>query len=671
MRILSLLLLFLSLMTTARAQERYTQLALHAEDHTPAAGDTVTLALEQRIAPGWHTYWRNPGDSGAEPFINWTLPEGFTIGEIQWPAPTKIPYGPLLNYGYKDRAILLQDLNVPDSYDGAPVTLTADVDILVCADVCIPETETLSITLGEGSSSLDFTEARKALPETIHWRAEYYEENGHFLVNINFAPDYQLRDLAIFPAQWGIVDNAAPVEWMAASSVLGVKQKRGDRALAEIDTLDFILKTTNDDGNRYYTMTAKPTLPLVFQFASSESPGTDSTSSNINVPLILLFAFLGGLILNLMPCVFPVLSIKAFSLIKVANESTARAKAHGISYMAGVMVSFVAIAAILIGLQAGGAQIGWGFQLQNPIVVTFLIYLLLCVGLNLSGVFGFKPVTAGDAMAGKQGLSGSFFTGVLATLVATPCTAPFMATAIGVALTLPAPAALGIFAMLGFGLAFPYMLLAFAPSLQAQLPKPGAWMKTFQHVLAFPMFAAATWLITVLAEQVNHTQLSAVLYGLVALSFGVWLFAHNNGALTRTIALIAIIAAFAAPFLSAPKADLGTDFSPAALEEALQTENPVFVEMTAAWCITCKVNHAVALDVTQTRDLFAKEKVEYLVGDWTSFDPHITDYLKQFNRSGVPIYVFYPAPKNGERPKPELLPQILTPDIVENAITAH
>ncbi len=393
------------------------------------------------------------------------------------------------------------------------------------------------------------------------------------------------------------------------------------------------------------------------------------------------------MLINLMPCVFPVLLIKALSLVKIADKHPELARLHGLSYTAGVVLSFVAIAGALIALQTAGAGVGWGFHLQNPIVVTLLAYLLFIIGLNLSGLFEFggEFVNIGGKLTQGSGLGSSFFTGVLATLVATPCTAPFMGTAIGFALTQDPIVSLSVFAALGFGLALPYLALSFAPFLQHALPKPGAWMETFKELLAFPMYASAAWLVWVLSQQIGPMGMLGVLMGMVAIAFGLWLLKHRpkSGywkAKTKIIAVIAFISAIAllpVGELAQPNnsvvqsMEFGETYSPEKLEALLNENSPIFVEMTAAWCITCKVNHAIAINTDATKKLFAGTKVRYLIGDWTNQDLEITKYLNRYGRNGVPIYVYY-GPKDAEtctRPDPKVLPQILTPGIVKNAIT--
>lgn len=690
MRLLSFFLMVFTVMISgAQAQDgqRYTSLRLVAERTQVQAGDVITVAIEQTIAPGWHTYWKNPGDSGAEPVFDWQLPEGFTIGPVQWQAPEKIPYGPLLNYGYSNSAITLQDLTIADGYDGGPISMPVEIEILVCEDVCIPEFDSLVLQLNDGSAvdNSDYiARAREVIAPIVDWTVSYAAEGDQFLLSVELPDVMDITEASFVPEAWGAVDNAAAVSFDLEGQTLMMRQQRGEQSLNDFDTLGLVLKLVTVDGVFHYDVAAKPAVAV----ASAAPLGVilDEAGSVVapSLLLILLGAFVGGLVLNLMPCVFPVLSIKALSLVKIAADHPAEARAHGLAYTAGVVLSFLAVAGALMVLQFGGAQIGWGFQLQNPLIVTGLAYLLLIVGLNLAGLFEFGGglTNAGGKLSAKSGKIGAFFTGVLATIVATPCTAPFMATAIGVALTQPPVIGLSVFAVLGLGLAFPYLALSFVPILQHLLPKPGAWMKTFQQFLAFPMFLAVVWLLWVLAQQVSDVQLLGVMLGMVAIAFGFWAW-PKGGVLVKAIAVLSFGAAvWVLPMMTHSLAGVsavsekkiisfGEEFYGERLATYLDdTDQPVFVEMTAAWCITCKLNHATSINVQATRDLFAAQDVAFLVGDWTNRDAEITAYLQSFGRSGVPLYVFYPAPIDGVRPDAVLLPQLLTPSIVEDVVLA-
>ena len=687
-------ILFLTLMALSLVQNTYAQespnenlvdIRLMAERTNVKGGDEIWIGIEQSITPHWHTYWKNPGDSGTATNAAWNLEGGFEISEILWPTPKRLPFGPLVNYGYEGNVILIQKLKLPKNLPPGPITLSADIELLVCKEECIPEYGTYSLTLNdpvtiEEDNAGYFENALARLPVNVDWAIQYEENGNNLKTSItlpkDFANSIDPASVQFFPYEWGMVDNAKMQSSRIDENILTINQERGQRDLNEIGSAPFVLAFDDKAGKSYsFEITANSTASL------PQTPNT-APEQNITIVTALFFALLGGLILNLMPCVFPVLSIKALSLVKISDESPALARAHGLAYTAGVMLSFIAIAAILLALKSAGAQIGWGFQLQNPIVVGGLAYLLFILGLNLMGYFeiGSGLGNAGNKLTQGNGLNSSFFTGVLATLVATPCTAPFMAGAIGFALTQTTFVNLTIFTALGFGLALPYLLLSFIPALQKVMPKPGAWMNTFKQFLAFPMFGAAIWLVWVVSKQAGSTGTLQMLVGMISIAFGIWLLGKTSKIGSKILAiLLFLIAAFMLIMPSAQtptnSSDLpaknshefGEVFTPEKLGTLLaETNDPVFVEMTAAWCITCKVNHAVAINISSTKQAFKNNNVQYLQGDWTNQDPAITEYLNSFGRNGVPIYVYY-GPKNnetGQRPEPKVLPQILTPKML-------
>jgi thiol:disulfide interchange protein len=418
--------------------------------------------------------------------------------------------------------------------------------------------------------------------------------------------------------------------------------------------------------------------------------GSDSAPAKAESELVLasamLLALLGGVILNLMPCVFPVLSIKALALIKHARHEPRQTKLHGLAYTLGILASFLLLGTILIALKAGGAEIGWGFQFQSPLFVLAVAYLMFTVGLSLSGVFsiGSSVAGVGSSLAGRSGYSGSFFTGVLATIVATPCTAPFMGAAVGFALSQPPVVLLMVFLSLGLGLALPYLLLSNWPSLQRRLPKPGVWMDRLKQGMAFPMYAAAVWLVWVLAQQSGINSIVVALGGMVAIAFAAWLYEatkYSEKTAQRTGLGFSVLLLSAALFggyfgveeapasaVAAETADSHWEpYTPARLKELRSAGKPIFLNFTAAWCISCLVNEKVALSQDAVIDAFARGGITYLKGDWTNRDPEITRILAEFGRSGVPLYLYYPA---GVSTSPVILPQILTPEIVTQAVAA-
>lgn len=681
--------LAVSAQETSGTQQKYVKIRLLPERAAIAPGEEIWVGIEQSIHPGWHTYWRNPGDSGSDPRVKWTLPEGFSVSEIHWPTPKKLPFGPMTNYGYENNVILLQKLKAPDSLPEGPLSFSAMVDVLVCHDICIPEFGTYDMTLNaaqEGEDNAPYLlEAQTKLPMDAPEQALLRKLEDAVELEIPSAAwcnhgDNPCAGIEMFPLEWGIVNNAAPPRILFDGTKLSIRQEAGERDWAELNEPRFLITYTDAQGQ-------KAGIEFV---AAMDAPGIvfdmDDIRTGPSLPLVLLLALVGGLILNLMPCVFPVLSLKALSLIKTAQKNPAQARLHGISYTAGVIASFLAIAGILMALQAAGAQIGWGFQLQNPIVITLLIYLLFAIGLNLMGFFEVpsRLENIGGKLAGGKGVSGSFFTGILATIVATPCTAPFMGAAIGFALTQNAFISLIVFAFLGLGLALPYLALSFVPALQRLLPKPGKWMETFRQFLSFPIFLTCVWLLWVLSQQVGPAGILGAALGVTSLTFALWLAktAPSSGLWRRIVRILAILSALAALGFMPLGADIsstiqtssiqsfGEVYSAAKLEEALAGDFPVFVEMTAAWCITCKVNHATSLNIESTKKLFAEKGIKFLVGDWTNYDPAITEFLNRFGRNGVPIYVYYapPSPETKQRPEPVLLPQILTPGLVAGAL---
>ncbi len=683
-------------LTPAFADEPHVKVRLVPEHTHIAASETIQIAVEQTIDPHWHTYWVNPGDSGTAPEISWKMPDGFTTGDFAWPVPQKIPFGPLTNYGYEDKVVLLQALTAPAKLPDGPLTLDAEVTILVCADICIPETSTHTVILNDGENidnSGLIANAQKHFPEPVSWQATFHEDGQIFVIDIplndhEFFSSTQSRTPVILPHEWGIIDNVADAETLQTTERLRLTQKRGNRALSEIRELRTVLTYTDKNGG--YRSVEIVALP-----AAQKSAAASSTAGEMPPPAqqttlfaALLFALLGGIILNLMPCVFPVLSLKVISLSKMSDKEQSHAATSGFTYTAGVILSFALIAGTLMALKAAGAEIGWGFQLQNAAVVYGLALLLFIIGLNLSGVFMLQGsfTSVGQKLTQQNGLTGTFFTGVLATLVATPCTAPFMGAAMGYALTQPAVSGMSVFIALGLGLALPYLLLTLLPPLRKLLPRPGVWMETFKEFLAFPMYASAAWLIWVYAQQAGGMAVLSALLGFVAVAFTLWAWKRRPaGKAARLIVNILILTVLACGLalsftealrpvektaLTATGDEMWENFTTTRLEELLRGNDPVFIDMTAAWCITCKVNERVALNIPETRMLFDEKNITALKGDWTNQNPEITKFLESHGRKGVPIYVFYASrdPVTGERPAPEILPQLLTPAIVAEAI---
>lgn len=652
-------------------------------------GETITVGLHQRIAPHWHTYWSNPGDSGTATSMDWTLPEGVVAGDIQWPAPHYFAVGPVGNYGYENNVTLLVPITVPSTVQpGASLPLSAKVNWLVCKDICIPQQATLRLDLpvvAKGSprsvKNEGIGQARSQLPRALPWLVDAERAPDHVALILPPAAAGQgVTGVRFFASEWGQISHNAKQVQLQAGPQFVLQIPHGDAPAQIGDRLKGVLVLTSSsasgDLRQAYALDVALTAPTARSKVVDQPRSADHVGS---LGPALLLALLGGLVLNLMPCVFPVLSIKALSLLQHSERSALHSRLHGLAYTAGVLFSFAALAALLIALKAGGAQAGWGFQFQSPVFVLLVAYLMFAVGLNLSGVFDFGSSMSdvGSSLANRQGYAGSFFTGVLATIVATPCTAPFMGGAIGFAMSQPPLALLAVFLSLGFGLALPYLLLSTWPRLQKSLPRPGAWMDWLKQGLAFPMYGAAAWLVWVLAQQAGINAMAVALAGMVALAFGAWVYGRSrSGALlTRrtgaVMATLALLIALTGGTLGIDTVHAGAEpdqaqrhwqpYSQAQFKALRADGQPVFLNFTAAWCITCLVNEKVALNQTPVTEAFQRAGIHYLKGDWTNQDAAISQILSQFGRNGVPLYVYYPK---GTGSQPVVLPQLLTPDIV-------
>lgn len=670
MKNLSYLIIFICLFSTqALAQfsapvkvENHVTIELKTDQDAFVPGRGLTLGIVQNIPEGWHTYWFNPGDSGAESHFDFVMPDGFKMTGIQWPTPERIPYDILMNFGYEDQAVFLTEVIAPEQIGAYFATISVEANWLVCKDICIPEHQKLELTLPveQNANKINtefFNSARSKIPSSLDTTATYSEDGDDFILRLDRASLPDENYTAFFPFEYGLIKNA-PVQTIVSSpSTVVFSAPRDLRKLTEVDQSSFVIVSENNayriNATRDKTVTAVPTPPPAAR---------DGFFYHV------ILALLGGLILNLMPCVFPVLSLKALSIVKLRGEESRDIIWHGISYTGGVIISFAIFAAIILGLRHTGAVLGWGFHLQNPFNILILSYLMFAIGLNLLNVYtiGGRFMNFGQGLGNNKTKLGSFFTGVLAALVATPCTAPFMAAAIGYATVQPALKSFTIFVMVGFGLALPYLLLTIIPPLQKILPRPGQWMETFKKLLSIPMFLTVVWLLWVLYQQAG---LLAVIYAAMGLALLTVILKQKH--LSQVFAGLFVLILLM-PFM--PK-DIVKDseslnrWSPEKLEQALDTDQPVFVNMTASWCITCKVNENTTLTSETVEHAFQDYDVIYLVGDWTNEDLEITKFMREFNRNGVPLYVYYPAPENGVRAPAVVLPQILTPSIVTDAIT--
>jgi len=650
-------------------------------------GTPFWVGLRQQIARGWHTYWINPGDSGEAPTIDWSLPPGFTAEPIVWPRPQRLRVGPAMSYGYTGEVVLLTRLVPPaDVRPGRPVTLRAHVSWLVCEKTCIPEEADVALTLpvATGRPALAPTAAaiegaRRAVPAPSPWPATMQATAETVTVAVaarGLRPE-RIAEAWLVPGRWGVIDHAADQALTVDERGLTLRIPRGPLPEATATDLDGVL-VVRERLERGESVQA---------FAIRAAVDRPATAGALTLAAAVGLALVGGLVLNLMPCVLPVLSIKAIALVAHAQTTTGAMRRHGLAYSGGVLVSFAALAGLLIVLRAAGAEIGWGFQLQSPLVVGALAYLLFALGLALSGV-----LTIGEGWAGlghqlttRPGYAGSFFTGALAAVAATPCTAPFMGVAVGYALTQPALPALLVFEALGLGLALPFLTLSLVPAWRRLLPRPGPWMERLRQALAFPLYASVAWLVWVVSRQAGADAVALVLGGLLLIAFAAWL--HGATRATRStgrrraasaVALACVAGALAlGPLVSpspappaaaapagAPTLARAEPFTPARLAALRAQGTPVFVNFTAAWCITCLVNEKVALHSPAVAEAFARRGVVYLKADWTSKSPEIAALLESFGRSGVPLYVVYGRAAD----PPRVLPQILSERTIIEAV---
>ncbi len=673
--------------TTAQTEEVKAELL--ADRAAVAPGGTVLLGLDLTIKQGWHTYWRTPGDSGQPTSIRWTLPEGVTAGEIQWPLPDRVEVLGIMNFGYHDHTTLLTELKIDPAAAPAAAEIKADVTWLVCADVCIPQDASFSMPLKIDPAAAGTTPAastlevvRNSLPQAAPFPVKASRNGDQITFSAGPGVEGTVKNVTYFPTQDGLIVNAAPqtAKVKDGSFTLAVVAEKKSETIADAKGLLVVERAApgGDIGKVGYYFDS----PIAWT-----GPGAGGAAADMSLALALAFAFLGGIILNVMPCVLPVLVMKAMSFIKKSGVSAAERRKDALFYTAGVLAAFTALVGGLLALRAGGAAIGWGFQLQSPVFVAAVAYVMLLLGLNLSGVFVMTgDFGVGQSLTSKSGPAGSFFTGLLAVVVAAPCTGPFMGAAVGYALTQPPVMSLAIFEALALGLAFPYLLLAFVPAAGRLLPRPGVWMDRVKQVLAFPLYGAAAWLIWVLAQQLDPIGLGFAFAGVVAVGFAGWLIgiSQQSGSCGRQVSLgfaglavlgvIAVILSLNDRAAAAPTANTGAvaegapsePFTAARLKELQAAGRPVLVNFTAAWCLTCIVNERVALSHQEVADALKGRNAAYLKADWTNQNPEITAALHSLGRDGVPLYVLY----DGKGGAPKILPQLLTPAIVADAIKA-
>ena len=678
----------------------------HAPDGADS-GKPVWVGLQLSHQPEWHTYWKNSGDSGLPTVLTWTLPPGVIAGDIAWPLPKKILIGNLANYGYEGTVLLPVPLTITPDFK--PSLLNGDLEIklkaswLVCRKECIPEEGEFVLRLPVRSStalhSAAFATAQQAQPAPLRDDSQVEVQGNNLKVLVGgLPPALHGKTLEFYPETTEVIETAAPwtQAWQGtvwtASVPLSAQRSQSPTVMPLVLVLDAsgqrqgFVAQAKVVGNWPSAVTGAGVSPeLAAALKTNVGAGGGLAQPGPAVPLsvwaAVLGALIGGLILNLMPCVFPVLAIKVMSFTRHANDRRGH-RISGLAYTAGVVLSFLALGALLLGLRNAGEQLGWGFQLQSPAVVAALAVLFTVIGLNLAGLFEFGQFVSSRVatLESKNPAANAFLSGVLAVAIASPCTAPFMGASLGLALGLPAVQALLIFASIGVGMALPYLAASLIPSVARMLPRPGAWMETFRRAMAFPMFATVVWLVWVLGQQSGIDGAGALLALLVGLALVIWSLTLKGRSriviATISIAAVALLAGAIganvikplepmAATASAASGERWQPWAPGRVEQVLATGAPVFVDFTAAWCVTCQYNKKTTLSHPAVLTDLTAKKVTLLRADWTRRDPSITAALSALGRNGVPVYVLY---QNGHAPV--VLSEILSVDEVRSALAA-
>ncbi|MDQ2962223.1 MAG: thioredoxin family protein [Pseudomonadota bacterium] len=658
-------------------------------------GTSLTVALRLKMDKGWHTYWQNPGESGLPTTLAWKLPAGLTAGPIQWPPPRALPVGPLINYGYEGEVLLLTDIAATSALSSAaPATLRARADWLVCKEICIPEGADLALTLPVSpQSSSDpqwgdaIARARASVPRPLAgWTVAASGQGSR--VEVALTPGADRGDpgeIRFFPFAEGKIEPSAPQTLVREGATLRLTLPVASQRVGDFTRVAGVLIASKGFGAQ---SAASIDVPLAGSIVAGPRPNAATApfasdgGTDISLGVALAFALAGGLLLNLMPCVFPVLSLKVLGF--AAHRANSRAmRVHGLAFAAGVIGSFWLRAGLLLALRAAGAQLGWGFQLQSPAVVVGLAVLFFVLALNLSGVFEigqFLPSSLSTWNARNTYVNDAL-SGVLAVVVASPCSAPFMGAAIGYALMQSAPFTVAVFTALGFGMALPYLLLAFFPGWRNKLPAPGPWMLRLKEVLAFPLYATVIWLAWVLGAELDNDAVArlALMLLLIALSLWAWQTMRNGGARAwGSVALAGLVAAIVAgapvvgaavtgsePVVKPLAADKGPwqDYAPERVRQLTDAGRVVFVDFTAAWCVTCQVNKRLVLNTEAVQQAFAQNNVALVRADWTRRDATIGRALAALGRSGVPVYVLYRPGR-----EPLILPEVLQKRTIIDAL---
>jgi thiol:disulfide interchange protein/DsbC/DsbD-like thiol-disulfide interchange protein len=677
-----ILLLALLLPCLSHAQARATAPHLSVRLVVPPAqiypGQNLTAGLYFKLEQGWHVYWINAGDSGEPPSIKWTLPEGITADSLQFPAPRRLPLGPLMDFGYENEVLFPIPMHVASSFKPASPTidLAGKVTWLVCREVCIPGSATLSVerpALSSQPANVGAVAADQALidrfsttlpqPLPSGFGARFQSTPQGFTLTVETGR--RVHSAQFFPFDQNIIANAAPQPVQFLPNGVEISLTKDENLSAIPKELHGLLVL--GDGHTYEFHAAPGTLAL----AATPSPSTGMLH-------IILLSFIGGIILNLMPCVFPVLFLKGLALVRSSAEERRHQRLHGLVYTLGILVSFWIVVGILLALRAAGHNLGWGFQFQSPLFIVLLSLFLFFLGLSLAGQFeiGLTLTSAGSSLAEKEGYAGSFFTGVLAVVVATPCTAPLMGAAIGYALAHSATVSIAVFTAVALGLAAPYLLLAFNPAWTRILPRPGTWMEILKQAVSIPIFGTVIWLVWVFNQTTAASSLIFLLTAFLLLAIAGWILGRWPAKFPATVAAVLVLAlAVAVPVWSLhaltpspiTRAQDATwqPYTPDLVAKYRAEGKPVFVDFTASWCLSCQVNERVVLDRADVQQRLKSSGVKLIRADWTNHNETIANALAALGRSGVPTYVLYPADPNAP---PRLLPEVLTPGIVFHAL---
>lgn len=682
----------------APARTGHVEAELVPEKTALTPGGTLTVALRLVMERGWHTYWRNPGESGLPTTLKWTLEDGLTAGAIQWPAPRALPAGPLVNYGYDGEVLLLTDVTAaPDLAPGRAMNIAARADWLVCKEICIPEGADLSLTLPVAARAdpdprwaTTIARTRAELPGPLEgWKVS---ASGHGdKVELALTPDAGAGDpgdIRFFPYGEGKIEPSAPQTLAREGGKLKLTLPVSSQPVGEFTHVAGVLTASRGfgAGDRGAVTIDVPLSGSVTAGRAAAAPAVAplalDAGGDLSLGIALVFALVGGGLLNLMPCVFPVLSLKVLGFAAHGSDSATQ-RAHGLAFGGGVIASFVLLAGLLIALRAGGVQLGWGFQLQSPAVIAGLALLFFVLALNLSGLFEIGRILPSSlaSWSARNAYVNDALSGVLAVAIASPCSAPFMGAAIGYALAQSATATLAVFAALGVGMALPYLLLAFFPGWRNRLPRPGPWMLRLRQVLAFPLYATVIWLAWVLGAQLDNDAVARLGAALLLVAFALWAWqTARTGASAgwRWTALGAIAAAvlIGMPIAVAPVGgpaikDASTergawqDYAPERVRQITSGGRPVFVDFTAAWCVTCQVNKRLVLNTDAVQQAFVRHDVALLRADWTRRDATIGRALTELGRNGVPVYVLYRPGR-----EPLIFPEVLTQSIITDALAS-